>query len=174
MVVLHELAHIKRLMTQLACAVHWFNPLVWMAARRIKVQRERACDDVVLGAGFRPSEYAEHVLYVGSRLSSDRLAGCATIAMARHSEMEGRLLAILDQSQSRKSLTRATIAAGIALVCLISILLGMSRVAVGTDGEGQTSTAIGESAKANSKQGGKQTEADKSRRSRNQIQFPKA
>ena len=40
-VLLHELAHIKRrdtvvqLLAQIACALHWFNPLVWFAAWRL-------------------------------------------------------------------------------------------------------------------------------------------
>jgi len=51
---LHELAHLKRHDIALnwliagAQALHWFNPLVWMAARQMLVERERACDDLVL------------------------------------------------------------------------------------------------------------------------------
>jgi beta-lactamase regulating signal transducer with metallopeptidase domain len=71
-VLLHELAHIKRydtlaqLLAQVACAVHWFNPLVWVAAWRLGVERERACDDLVLASGVRPSAYA------GRKLESPR------------------------------------------------------------------------------------------------------
>ena len=49
-VLLHELAHVRRvdaftqLVAQVACAVYWFNPLVWMTAWRMRVERERACD----------------------------------------------------------------------------------------------------------------------------------
>ena len=67
-VLLHELAHIRRrdcaaqLLAQLACAGYWFNPLVWLAWRRMQVERERACDDLVLGTGACASSYAQHLL----------------------------------------------------------------------------------------------------------------
>ena len=63
-VLLHELVHILRgdwlllLAAQLACALHWFNPLVWIARQRLAVERELACDEDVLGMGTRPSDYA--------------------------------------------------------------------------------------------------------------------
>jgi len=53
-VVRHELGHLCRrdllaqALLQGACAVHWFNPLVWLAARLARHDCELACDDFVL------------------------------------------------------------------------------------------------------------------------------
>lgn len=53
---LHEMAHIRRrdvLWTWLAlglCALHWFNPLAWLALRRFHADRELACDAAALRA----------------------------------------------------------------------------------------------------------------------------
>ena len=56
--------HTAQLLAQIACALHWFNPLVWFAAWRLGLERERACDDLVLASGVRPSAYAGHLLEI--------------------------------------------------------------------------------------------------------------
>jgi beta-lactamase regulating signal transducer with metallopeptidase domain len=53
-VFLHELGHIKRWdillgwMMALLQILHWFNPLVWLAFHRMRVDRELACDALAL------------------------------------------------------------------------------------------------------------------------------
>ncbi len=55
-VLLHELAHVKRRdlpvnwLLSLLQAVHWFNPLVWLAFARWRADRELACDALALEA----------------------------------------------------------------------------------------------------------------------------
>src|SRR5439155_1479877 len=108
-VLTHELAHVKRfdaltqLVAQLALALLWFHPLVWMAVRRMRLEREHACDDFVLVAGARPSRYADDLLGLARRLTRPTAPAAAALAMARRSELEGRLLAILDPATKRST-----------------------------------------------------------------------
>ena len=69
-VLLHELAHASRLDNVAAVVVHvlvcifWFHPLVWLVERRLGVERERACDELVVGCGMRPQTYIAGILKV--------------------------------------------------------------------------------------------------------------
>lgn len=126
-VLLHELAHVKRrdclthMLAQISCAVHWFNPLAWMAARHVRTERERACDDLVLAAGTRGPDYATQLIEIARVMRSGRfpavLAG-ASLAMAHRSELEGRLMAILDPSVPRAAVSRLRTAAATTVFAL--------------------------------------------------------
>jgi beta-lactamase regulating signal transducer with metallopeptidase domain len=117
----HELAHVKRrdCLTQeiarVACVLYWFNPLAWLAARRMRAEREKACDDFVLNAGVRPTEYAGHLVEIARLFSASDLRGA--IAMASPSGLESRVLAILDHHRNRNRLAKMT-----AVPVILSIL----------------------------------------------------
>ncbi|HYK02106.1 MAG TPA: M56 family metallopeptidase [Thermoanaerobaculia bacterium] len=106
---IHELGHLQRLdyvslaLMNLVSAVLWFHPQVWLARRRAMTEGERACDDLVLTAGERPSAYATHLLHV-ARLVPRREPLAALLAMSRPSQLEGRMLAILSPSTNRRPL----------------------------------------------------------------------
>ena len=131
-VLLHELAHIRRrdtlaqLLAHVACALYWFNPLVWLAAWRLRVEGERACDDLVLASGVRPSAYAGHLLDVVAGLSPVRGTQSCGLAMARKSSLEGRLLAVLSENLNRRGislvLAAITLAATVGIVVPIAML----------------------------------------------------
>ena len=134
-VFLHEVAHVKRRdiavqwLTQFACALHWFNPLVWLAARRIQTERERACDDLVLASGVRPSEYAGHLLNLATKLAPFTWMDACGVAMARPSRLEGRLLAVLNEQLNRNPVTRALALAILALGLCILVPVTILRAA---------------------------------------------
>ncbi len=130
-VLLHELAHIKRgdalsqLLAQTACAVHWFNPLVWLAVWRLHVERERACDDLVLASGVRASAYAEHLLNVATRLTSSPWTQACGLAMARSSSLHGRIIAVLNVKQNRRNLTTTLLVASMVIAAALVIPVAM-------------------------------------------------
>jgi multidrug resistance efflux pump len=108
-----------------ACAIHWFNPLAWLAAWRLRVERERACDDLVLGAGIKASDYAEHLLHVATTLEIASPAGA--LAMAAPSRLEGRLLAVLNQKVRRGTVSRSVAALAVILALGLIIPMAMLR-----------------------------------------------
>jgi beta-lactamase regulating signal transducer with metallopeptidase domain len=105
-VMLHELAHVARCdcLTQslafTACALYWFHPAVWWVARRLRIERELACDDRVIAAGAGEREYASHLLEIAYSLGRYRAPALA-VTMARPRQLEGRLLAVLDTARNR-------------------------------------------------------------------------
>lgn len=109
-VLVHEMAHVRRfdaltqLVAQLTLAVFWFSPFVWLCEWRLRVEREHACDDVVLQQGTEPTIYADELLQMVRSLISRKTArpAFAALAMARRSEFEGRMLAILDSTRTRR------------------------------------------------------------------------
>lgn len=133
----HELAHVKRhdffiqLIARVACAVYWFHPLVWLAATRLREERERACDDHVLRAGATPSAYATHLLEIARELRAAPATSLASVAMARPAQLATRLIDVLDARRCRDTLSpRSALPAWIAaIVVVVPLAAAAPRVA---------------------------------------------
>jgi HEAT repeat protein/beta-lactamase regulating signal transducer with metallopeptidase domain len=149
-VLLHELAHVRRrdllmhLLGQLVCSVYWFHPLVWLAARRLRVESERACDDLVLDAGIRPSSYAADLLDIVRGVGRLR-APAVALPLAQRSEFEGRLLAILEPNVARSPRPwRSAALAGAVGLLVLPLAAMRPATPAATDGnetvQGQTAT----------------------------------
>jgi beta-lactamase regulating signal transducer with metallopeptidase domain len=117
-VLLHELAHVKRadyfsqLVAQYACTLFWINPLVWRCAAAMRVDREEACDDLALQTGCKASDYATHLVEVAAGMRAGHIRGA--IAMARPGRLEQRVIGLLDNSRSRRG---PTLMARLAMMC---------------------------------------------------------
>lgn len=126
---IHELAHVRRrdagaqALCNAACALYWFNPLVWWAARRMVAEREGACDDVVLESGAKPSAYAHELLGIARSLGRRWTRAPVAPAMVRRSQIGVRLLAILDSGQRRYGLGRTSKAVAGAAGLAVTLLL---------------------------------------------------
>jgi len=125
MVLLHELAHVRRgdvaahCMARTALALYWWNPLAWKAWREFLKERELAADDVVLRAGERASDYAGHLVAVARSMQLAPAMGWAGVPMARRSQLEHRVAAILDSRIERSATGRAWgFAAAVAAIAI--------------------------------------------------------
>ncbi|MEM1069796.1 MAG: M56 family metallopeptidase [Planctomycetota bacterium] len=104
-VLLHELGHIRRfdwatqMLGSLCCSLHWFNPMVWWISRQMRIEREQACDDLVLRTGVESTVYAEKLLELAKQFRPYPLAA---IPMAQKSRLEQRMRAILDRNRRRE------------------------------------------------------------------------
>ena len=128
-VLLHELAHVRRrdlvghTLGRVACAVWWFHPLVWTAAKQLRAESERACDDLALSCGTRATDYAEHLLDIVTSVRGDATPSVA-LAMARRKEFEGRMLAILDPELRRATPSRVQTIGLAASLVAIALVVG--------------------------------------------------
>jgi bla regulator protein blaR1 len=105
-IIAHELAHVARLdwakllASRVACALFWFNPLVWMLARESHQLREEAADDAVLMADIDGPDYA--ALLVGAARHDNQAVLLAAHGVAPgKSSLKRRITRVLDGSLKR-------------------------------------------------------------------------
>lgn len=99
----HEQTHVERgdcaiaFLAEFNLCVNWFHPLAWWLRRTLSVLAEEACDDAAIGSIGDRATYARHLLEVAAAVSpcQGRLIQPG-VAMARRSNVEGRIDAILD------------------------------------------------------------------------------
>lgn len=121
LVIRHELAHIRRkdhvtlLLAHLGRAVHWFNPLAWIALANLEREQEAACDDEVLASGARPSAYARLLLDAAS--PTHAWSAVADVpAMRRSPSIERRIVSVLDPTVPRGARARRKLGTASALL----------------------------------------------------------
>ena len=132
-VMLHELGHVRQrdvaaiLLGQLAAAVFFFHPLAWFVVRQLRLDCERAYDDLVLNAGQKPVDYARHLTEIARSFSASRHQNALAMAMSRSSNIESRVTAILDSDTPRKPLSRVARRAALASALLLGVLVAAPR-----------------------------------------------
>jgi hypothetical protein len=131
-VLLHELAHVRRLdalsrgFVEALRAVLWFNPLIWIVRREMLEASEQACDDAVLVAGVRPSSYVAHLVGV-ARVAIQR-PPAVSLPMIRRGRLERRARAILDPHLPRSGSGPWTAAA--AALTALAVALPLAALTV--------------------------------------------
>ncbi len=145
-VLLHELAHIKRwdwvmqTIAQVTCAVYWFNPLVWLAVRWMRIEAEQACDDQVLNAGYQSTEYAQLLLDITRNVKIAKATSRAAVAIVRSSKIERRLRTVLAENLNRHPVTKVAVAMGLFVLTCFIVPMGALHLTQAVDAE-KTSTS---------------------------------
>jgi len=108
-VLLHEFAHLRRwddwtnLAQKLVRTVFFFHPVVWWIERRLSLEREMACDEVVLAETENPQAYAECLVSLAEKSFVRRGLALAQAVVGRARETSLRLARILDGNRPRSS-----------------------------------------------------------------------
>ena len=101
-VLLHEFAHLRRwddwtnLVQKLVQSVLFFHPAVWWIENRLSLEREMACDDLVLAHTENPHAYAQCLLSVAEKSLTRRGLSLAQAAVTRMQQTSRRISQILD------------------------------------------------------------------------------
>lgn len=117
-VIRHELAHIQahdflmRGLAEIARALIWFQPLMWIVRRQLREEQELACDNRVLAAGGKPSAYAKLLMDWHGQRGMDSLIA---VGIAQQSCLKRRLYALLDPDLRRDTVAGAGVVGALSL-----------------------------------------------------------
>lgn len=123
----HELAHIRRsdwilqITGEVVRCVYWFNPIVWIACRRMRQESEHACDDAVMKTGITGHMYATHLLEIARAFRGRRQMWSPAPAIAQPSSLERRVHAMLNEHVDREPMTPLTAVFVIAALLSVTI-----------------------------------------------------
>lgn len=128
LVLTHELTHIKRgdlPLNALLClllALHWFNPLLWLAFFKARLDREAACDAQVLDNGNQTQRvaYGLTLLKVETAFSHHGLSLGFVGIFQRGTALRSRIRSIANQPKLNSPM-KAMFALGIVLLTFLGI-----------------------------------------------------
>ena len=164
---LHELSHVKRadflvmVFVRLSLALFWLNPLSWLAFRMLKREQEKACDELVLKAGIKPSTYAANLLSFRRAGGFPWTPSVALLGILGRSQLNERLVAILKQKMTVKEVKMKTKIMLALSVILAVALIGMARPSASSaeNVAGSAAIAAAPANAANSSIGGESNQA---------------
>jgi beta-lactamase regulating signal transducer with metallopeptidase domain len=127
-ILLHELAHLRRwddwtnLVQRVLGALLFFHPPVWWIEKKLALEREMACDDLVLAQAASPRAYAECLVSLAEKSLLRRGLTMAQAAVDRLRHVSLRVSQILDADRPRTTRVwrpAPVLLAGVSLICLM-------------------------------------------------------
>ncbi len=130
-VFLHELAHLRRcddwtnFFQKILRALFFFHPVMWWLDRRVSLDREMACDDMVLSATNNAHGYARCLVNLAERSLLRRSLALAQAAVHRAQQISLRVGRIMDAGRPRSTRVSKIALAGVGTLagaCLVAVL----------------------------------------------------
>jgi beta-lactamase regulating signal transducer with metallopeptidase domain len=146
-ILLHELAHLRRrddwtnLIQKIVGALLFFHPAVWWIEKKLGLEREMACDDMVLAQTTSPRAYAECLVSLAEKSFLRRGISLAQAAVDRLRSVSLRVTQILEVNRSRATRVwgpAPLLVAGVSLACVIALSHAPTRL---VSFEGSTESA---------------------------------
>jgi beta-lactamase regulating signal transducer with metallopeptidase domain len=126
-ILLHEMAHLRRrdqwtnLFQKLLKALFFFHPAVWWIENRLTLEREMACDDMVLAHRASPRAYASVLITLAEKLHSAPVLALAQALFGRMRQMSLRVSQILDAGRPKGTATRKPVFSAGAVLLLLAV-----------------------------------------------------
>jgi len=130
----HECAHVARqdnlvaACTAVLGALLWFHPLVWIARRILRIERERACDEIAVGSGEGKETYLTALAKFCHAAIGPELPGISRMATSQLKERMDHIMRYPILRAQSPSPTRAAL--------LTATALGLFTFATGLIGSG--------------------------------------
>jgi len=130
-ILLHEMAHLRRwddwtnLAQKILKALFFFHPAVWWIEGRLTLEREMACDDIVLQQTANPAGYAASLVSIAEKAFAEktrlrRALVLAQGALGRMRQNALRIAQILDSGRSRRNAGWRTAVAPVAAIVAVA------------------------------------------------------
>jgi hypothetical protein len=132
-ILLHEFAHLRRmddwtnLAQQLVRTIFFFHPAVIWIGTRLSLEREMACDDVVLAETGNPRAYAECLVKIAEKTLVGRALAMGQAVISHARQTCQRLGRILDVDRATSASTCKP-ALGISIFLVVFCLVALPRV----------------------------------------------
>jgi beta-lactamase regulating signal transducer with metallopeptidase domain len=126
-VLLHELAHVKRIdsvtqtISRVVCSLFWFLPVVWIAHQQLYAEQEKACDECAVGAGIEAARYVRHMLQVVKAARGRVFSTGICMTRGKRKMLEKRILHVL-RTDAVKFLTGKKVFFSTAALCLLLLV----------------------------------------------------
>lgn len=152
MVLLHELAHVRRfdnlvnLIQRITESLLFFHPMVWIVSGWVRREREHCCDELVVARTQQPRAYAEILIHFADQVPTSPFALARTVSSMAERSLVARIRCILKKEEQTMQVSRKTV--GLLFMGLLAIVMIGGYCSLKTHAEDTTTDAADAQGKA--------------------------